>query len=94
MKYLLILVFSSSLLFSQERFIKGYIGFQKETVNILESSDIAYIFLLNDENIDFVSLKKAKRIINRDIKRVLKRIYKKAIAKGIISKNSIYNSSC
>lgn len=138
MRYLLILLFSSSLLFSQERFIKGYIyheedfipipevmifdnnnrlitetnsegyftfklddsnecfftaypGFQKEIINISKSSDIAYIFLMNDQNIDFVSLKKAKRMINRDRKRVLKRIYKRAISKGIITENSIYN---
>ncbi|MDO5637819.1 MAG: hypothetical protein Q4G18_11300 [Myroides sp.] len=138
MKYLLILLFGSSLLFSQERDIKGYVfyedefipipevmilnsndkliaetdingcftfklddfnktfftaylGLQSETVHILETSDIVYIFLMNDQIIDFVSLKKAKRLINRDRKKMLKKIYKKAISKGIISKNSIYN---
>jgi len=138
MRYLLILLFSSSVLFSQERFIKGYVyfeedfipipevmifdnnnrlitetnsegyftfklddsnkvfftdypGLQKETVNIIDNSDVTYIFLMSDQNIDFVSLKKAKRIIKRERKRILKRIYKKAISKGIIKENSIYN---
>ena len=76
---------------SNECFFTAYPGFQKEIINISKSSDIAYIFLMNDQNIDFVSLKKAKRMINRDRKRVLKRIYKRAMAKGIITENSIYN---
>jgi len=138
MRYLLILLFSSSVLFSQERFIKGYVyfeedfipipevmifdnnnrlitetnsegyftfklddsnemfftaypGFQKEIINISKSSDIAYIFLMNDQNIDFVSLKKAKRMINRDRRKFLKKIYPEAIRRGIIPKNTLFN---
>lgn len=138
MRYILILLFSSSVLFSQERFIKGYVyfeedfipipevmifdnnnrlitetnsegyftfklddsnkvfftaypGFQKETVNIIDNSDVTYIFLMSDQNIDFVSLKKAKRMINRDRRKFLKKIYPEAIRRGIIHKNTLFN---
>ncbi len=138
MKYFLILLLSSSLLFSQERFIKGYIyhedgfipipevmifdnknrlitetnsegyftfklddsnkvfftdypGLQRETVNIIENADVTYIFLMSDQNIDFVSLKKAKRMINRDRRKFLKKIYPEAIRTGLIPKNTLFN---
>lgn len=138
MKYFLILLFSPSLLFSQERFIKGYVyfeedfipisqvmifdnnnrlitetnsegyftfklddsnkvlftdypGFQKETINIIENSDVAYIFLITHPSIDFVSLKKAKRIINRDRRKFLKKIYPEAVRRGLIPRNTLFN---
>lgn len=138
MRYLLILLLNSSLLFSQQRFIKGYVyfdedlipipevmifdnnnrlitetnsegyftfklddsnkvfftdypGLQKETVNIIDNSDVTYIFLMSDQNIDFVSLKKARRMINRDRRKFLKKIYPEAIRRGIIPKNTLFN---
>lgn len=64
---------------------------QKETVNIIDNSDVTYIFLMSDQNIDFVSLKKAKRMINRDRRKFLKKIYPEAIRRGIIPKNTLFN---
>jgi len=138
MRYLLILLFSSSLLFSQERFIKGYVyfeedfipiseveifdsndkliqetdsngyfnfkltdenktfflkylGLQLEEINVIKESDSVYVFMITYPSIDFVSLKKAKRMINRDRRKFLKKIYPEAIRRGIIPKNTLFN---
>jgi len=42
-------------------------------------------------SIDFVSLKKAKRMINRDRRKFLKKIYPEAIRRAIIPKNTLFN---
>src|SRR5690606_24913452 len=107
MKYLMILLFIPLIMFSQERYVKGYIyiedefipiptveimdtnnklitetdtngyftfklndsnktfftqypGLQKEEVNVIEESDLVYIFMITYPIIDFVSLKKAQ----------------------------------
>ncbi|SRR5690606_188789 len=72
-------------------FFAQYPGLQIEEVNVIEESDLVYIFMITDPFIDFVSLKKTQRIIKRDRRKLLKKIYPEAIKRGMIPKNTLFS---
>jgi|GEM_PF-3107982 len=76
--------------FNSTFYIK-YPGLQEEIVEVIDDSDKTFIFMFTDPFIDFVSIKKAQRIIKRDKKRLLKKVYPEAIKRGIIPENTLYN---
>jgi hypothetical protein len=71
------------------------IGYQTETLEIIDNCDYIQIIVLYDWIIDFVSLKKAERIIKRDRKKLLPKLYAEAFRKEIfdISKDCWVNKN-